>query len=74
MRKKELTTAEKIIQTAAIRCGYTRGYMEICERCGFVYKTFWEYRKSGNFPISWVRAMDKLMGFTDEELLMLVRG
>ena len=74
MRAKSSTKTEQIIMSAAIRNGYMRGYQEVCELCGFCYKTFWNYRKNDSFPISWIRSMDKHLGFTDEELLTIIRG
>lgn len=70
---KATTISERIILSKAISLGYS-GYTAICDKCGFKKSTFWVYRKNDDFPLSWIRSMDSLLGFTDEEIISLVRG
>lgn len=66
--------AETTIRTAQTRAGYFRKTSQMCQMAQIPLSTFNARIKRGGWSASELRRLDRVIHFTDEELIQLIRG
>ena len=66
--------AETTIRTAQARAGYFRKTSQMCQMAQIPLSTFNVRLKRGGWSTSELRRLDRVVHFTDEELIRLIRG
>ena len=63
-----------IIDTAATRAGYGRNRAGMCRMAAVPLSTFNKQRERGDYPLSVLKRLNRVIQFTDEECAHLLRG
>lgn len=63
-----------IIDTAATRAGYNRRRAEMCKLANVPLSTFNAQRARGDYPLSVIKRLNRVIHFTEEECKQLVGG
>lgn len=66
--------AEITIRAAQARAGYFRKTSQMCQMAQIPLSTFNVRLKRGGWSTSELRRLDRVLHFTDEELIRLIRG
>ena len=66
--------AETKIRAAQARAGYFRKTSQMCQMAQIPLSTFNVRLKRGGWSTSELRRLDRVIHFTDEELIQLIRG
>ena len=66
--------AEATIRAAQARAGYFRKTSQMCQMAQIPLSTFNVRLKRGGWSTSELRRLDRVIHFTDEELIQLIRG
>ena len=66
--------AETTIRTAQARAGYFRKTGQMCQMAQIPLSTFNVRIKRGGWSTSELRRLDRVIHFTDEELIQIIRG
>lgn len=66
--------AETTIRAAQARAGYFRKTSQMCQMAQIPLSTFNVRIKRGGWSASELRRLDRVIHFTDEELIQLIRG
>ena len=66
--------AETTIRAAQARAGYFRKTSQMCQMAQIPLSTFNVRLKRGGWSTSELRRLDRVIHFTDEELIQLIRG
>jgi len=66
--------AETTIRAAQVRAGYFRKTSQMCQMAQIPLSTFNVRLKRGGWSTSELRRLDRVIHFTDEELIQLIRG
>ena len=66
--------AETTIRTAQARAGYFRKTSQMCQMAQIPLSTFNVRLKRGGWSTSELRRLDRVLHFTDEELIQIIRG
>lgn len=66
--------AEATIRAAQARAGYFRKTSQMCQMAQIPLSTFNVRIKRGGWSASELRRLDRVIHFTDEELIQLIRG
>lgn len=63
-----------IIDVAATRAGFRKRREEMCRLANIPLSTFNRQRKKGDYPLSEIQRLHRVIHFTDEECKQLVGG
>lgn len=66
--------AETTIRAAQARAGYFRKTSQMCQMAQIPLSTFNVRIKRGGWSASELRRLDRVIHFTDEELIQIIRG
>jgi len=66
--------AETTIRAAQARAGYFRKTSQMCQMAQIPLSTFNVRLKRGGWSTSELRRLDRVIHFTDDELIQLIRG
>jgi hypothetical protein len=66
--------AETTIRAAQARAGYFRKTSQMCQMAQIPLSTFNVRIKHGGWSASELRRLDRVIHFTDEELIQIIRG
>ena len=66
--------AETTIRAAQARAGYFRKTSQMCQMAQIPLSTFNVRIKRGGWSTSELRRLDRVIHFTDEELIQIIRG
>jgi len=66
--------AEITIRAAQARAGYFRKTSQMCQMAQIPLSTFNVRIKRGGWSTSELRRLDRVIHFTDEELIQMIRG
>ena len=66
--------AETTIRAAQARAGYFRKTSQMCQMAQIPLSTFNVRIKRGGWSASELRRLDRVIHFTDDELIQLIRG
>ena len=66
--------AETTVPAAQARAGYFRKTSQMCQMAQIPLSTFNARIKRGGWSTSELRRLDRVIHFTDEELIQIIRG
>jgi len=69
-----IRAVETTIRTAQARAGYFRKTEQMCQMAQIPLSTFNVRLKRGGWSTSELRRLDRVIHFTDEEIVRIIRG